>query len=51
MNTARHIQKSLEAVELKPRLLRRLDLQIESFERDLGAIEHDQQIATPGKYA
>ena len=46
MNTVRYIQNSLEAVELKPRRFRRLGLQIESLERDLGAIEHDQKIAT-----
>ena len=42
VNTIRHIQKSLEAIELKPRLMKRLDLQIESLERDLGAIENGQ---------
>ena len=42
LNTVRHIQKSLEALELKPRLMKRLDLQIESLERDLNAIEQDQ---------
>lgn len=31
MNTVRHFQKSLESIELKPRILRQLDLQIKSM--------------------
>lgn len=42
LNTARHLQKSIESLELKPRLLKRLDLQIESLERDVNALPHEQ---------
>lgn len=42
LNTIRHLQKSIEAIELKPRLKKRLDLQLQALERDLVAIEHDE---------
>lgn len=41
LTTVRHMQKSLESLQLKPLLIRRLSLQIENLERDLQAIEHD----------
>ena len=42
LNSIRHLQKSIEAIELKPRLQKRLDLQLQALERDLAAIEHDE---------
>ena len=42
LNTLRHLQKSLEQHEMKPRILARLDLQIENMRRDLEAIPHGE---------
>lgn len=43
LNSARHLQKSIEALELKPLVMERMCLDIQNLKRDLNAIEHDEQ--------
>ena len=37
----RHLQKSLDAIDIKQRVVKRMDLEIEQLERDMRVIEHE----------
>ena len=39
----RHLQRSLDAIDMKSRIIRRMDLELERVERDLTALEHDPE--------
>jgi hypothetical protein len=37
----RHLQKSLNIIDINPRIIKRMDLDLKRAERDLNALEHD----------
>jgi len=39
----RHFQKSLNAIDINPRIIKRMDLALKRAERDLNALEHDTE--------
>ena len=39
----RHFQKSLNAIDINPRIIKRMDLDLKRAERDLNALEHDTE--------
>jgi len=43
MLNIRHLQRSLDAIDMKSRIIRRMDLELERVERDLTALEHDPE--------
>jgi len=43
MINIRHLQRSLDAIDMKSRIIRRMDLELERIERDLTALEHDPE--------
>ena len=43
MLNIRHLQKSLDAIDIKSRIIKRMDLELERIERDLTALEHDPE--------
>ena len=43
MLNIRHLQKSLDAIDMKSRIIKRMDLELERIERDLTALEHDPE--------
>ena len=43
MLNIRHLQKSLDAIDMKSRIIRRMDLELERVERDLTALEYDPE--------
>jgi len=38
-----HLQKSLDSIDMKKRLIKRMDLEIAQMEKDLAAIEHESK--------
>ena len=44
MLNIRHLQRSLDAIDMKSRIIRRMDLELERVERDLTALEHDPEV-------
>jgi len=43
MLNIRYLQRSLDAIDMKSRIIRRMDLELERVERDLTALEHDPE--------
>ena len=43
MLNIRHLQRSLDAIDMKSRIIRRMDLELERIERDLTVLEHDPE--------
>jgi len=43
MLNIRHLQRSLDAIDMKSRIIRRMDLELERVERGLTALEHDPE--------
>ena len=43
MLNIRHLQKSLDAIDIKSRIIKRLDLELKRIERDLTVLEHDPE--------
>ena len=43
MLNIRHLQRSLDAIDMKSRIIKRMDLELERVERDLTALEHDPE--------
>ncbi len=43
MLNIRHLQRSLDAIDMKSRIIKRMDLELERIERDLTALEHDPE--------
>jgi len=43
MLNIRHLQKSLDAIDMKSRIIKRMDLELERIERDLTVLEHDPE--------
>jgi len=43
MLNIRHLQRSLDAIDMKSRIIRRMDLELERVERDLTVLEHDPE--------
>jgi hypothetical protein len=43
MLNIRHLQRSLDAIDIKSRIIRRMDLELERIERDLTVLEHDPE--------
>ena len=43
MLNIRHLQKSLDAIDMKSRIIKRMDLELKRIEQDLSVIEHDPE--------
>jgi len=43
MLNIRHLQRSLDAIDMKSRIIKRMDLELERIERDLTVLEHDPE--------
>ena len=43
MLNIRHLQRSLDAIDMKSRIIRRMDLELERIERDLTVLEYDPE--------
>ena len=43
MLNIRHLQRSLDAIDIKSRIIKRLDLELKRIERDLTVLEHDPE--------
>jgi hypothetical protein len=43
MLNIRHLQRSLDAIDMKSRIIKRMDLELERVERDLTVLEHDPE--------
>jgi hypothetical protein len=43
MLNIRHLQRSLDAIDMKSRIIRRMDIELERIERDLTILEHDPE--------
>ncbi len=43
MLNIRHLQRRLDAIDMKSRIIKRMDLELERIERDLTVLEHDPE--------
>ena len=43
MLNIRHLQRSLDSIDMKSRIIKRMDLELERIERDLTVLEHDPE--------
>ena len=43
MLNIRHLQRSLDSIDMKSRIIKRTDLELERIERDLTVLEHDPE--------
>ncbi len=43
MLNIRHLQRSLDAIDIKSRIIKRMDLELKRIERDLTVLEHDPE--------